>query len=104
METFDLAFLFKQKETMTEALLNQLYSNPKHGVAFQSADVIHKKALRFDPNIDKKTVINFIRSKFSYSQFARKVKKFPKRKIWSLFPGKLLSIDLLELSQIQKEL
>ena len=87
---------------MTEALLNQLYSNPKHGVAFQSADVIHKKALRFDPNIDKKTVINFIRSKFSYSQFARKVKKFPKRKIWSLFPGKLLSIDLLELSQIQK--
>ena len=89
---------------MTEALLSELYSNPKHGVAFQSADAIYKKALRFDPNIDKKTVVDFLRSKFSYSQFARKVKKFPKRKIWSLFPGKLLSIDLLELSQIQKRL
>ncbi len=39
---------------MTEALLSELYSNPKHGVAFQSADVIYKKALQFDPNIEKK--------------------------------------------------
>ena len=87
---------------MTEALLNQLYSNSKYGVAFQPANIIYKKALEFNPHILRKTVVDFVRSKLSYIQYAKKVKKFQKRKIWSLFPGKNLSVDLLEFNNIQK--
>ena len=87
---------------MTDKLLQRLYSQPRYGVAFSNVDKIFRKAREFDNNITKQQVENFIRGKTSYAVFAQKRNRFPRRKIFSLTPGRQLSIDLLELSSEQK--
>ena len=83
---------------MAERLLSFLYKDPSSGVSLGSAAAIYEKAHKIDPSIRKIDVINFLKGKTSYTLFAKKKKKFLRRKMFSYDVNKNWAIDLLEFS------
>ena len=84
------------------ALLTNLYTKPKFGVAFSSYDKLYRKAKEYNPDIKKETVKKFLRNRLSHSLFAKKIYKFKKRKIYCMNPASQISVDLWELSNDDK--
>ena len=84
------------------ALLTNLYTKPKFGVAFSSYDKLYRKAKEYNPDIKKETVKKFLRNRLSHSLFAKKIYKFKKRKIYCMNPASQVSVDLWELSNDDK--
>ena len=84
---------------MAERLLSFLYKDPSSGVSLGSATAIYEKAHKIDPSIRKIDVVNFLKGKTSYTLFAKKKKKFLRRKMFSFDVNKNWAIDLLEFSQ-----
>ena len=85
-------------------LLEQLYTEPKFGVAYSNWTKIWKKAKKIDKTITKEDVQLFLRNKKSHSLYAKKFYNFPKRKMYSLSPKVQVAIDLMELSQSDKRI
>lgn len=84
------------------ALLTNLYTKPKFGVAFSSYDKLYRKAKEYNSDIKKETVKKFLRNRLSHSLFAKKIYKFKKRKIYCMNPASQVSVDLWELSNDDK--
>ena len=84
------------------ALLTNLYTKPKFGVAFSSYDKLYRKAKEYNSDIKKETVKKFLRNRLSHSLFAKKIYKFKKRKIYCMNPASQVSVNLWELSNDDK--
>ena len=86
-----------------EALLNSIFLNPRSGAAFSSLDVLFKKAKLYDPSIKKSDVDLYLRNKLSHVLYRKKQKTFPKRKIIAFSPGQQICVDLMQLSEREKQ-
>ena len=90
------------QEAERSKLLKKLYTQARYGVAFSSWNKIWKKASEYDPGVKKEDVKKFLRNKLSHSLYVPKPTKFPMRKMFVMSPEVQVSVDLLELSKMDR--
>ena len=83
--------------------LSELYSNPKFPGSFSGAERFYKEVKAINPEVTKKQVSEFLRSKPSYylHKSTRKPKKYRRTLVYH--PRDLFQIDLLDMQKYRNE-
>lgn len=83
-------------------ILQDLYQNPESIAAFSGVKKLYNAARKISQDINLKDVKNFLQEQESYTLHKLSRKKFHTRKVIAAKPGIIISLDLIDMSNLSK--
>ena len=86
-----------------ENILKKLYETSRSNVSFSSSKNLYREAKKIYPLINLKDVKHFLEKQDSYTLFKLSKKRFPSQKIIAAGPKIIISLDLIDMTNLSKD-